>query len=291
MSLLPLQLYWVIANPAERHIDALYWRKVRALALDFSTTVTVLNSSDTQPLFDSLRFSKQERIELQTQQEHELQQQLNELKTLLVNKYHIQTDYQLLKARPFFQAAIDLIKQQENAWMIVQSSKNTGIANIIWQFLRHSPAPLYIAKEKNWNVPLNILAAIDPTHENDKQFILDHKILSTATAIAECCHSNLHIIHCYSPVIMADHVIQKQIEKIYRENSHTLIDTYDIDNNQVHLIAGKPAEEIQQLCQKLDIDLLIMGAVSRNSLERIFIGNTAEEVLPAIESDILLLKA
>ena len=291
MSNLPKHLYWAIEHPAERSLEALYWRKVRTLALDFSIPVTMLNATDTPRIFKGLRISNQKLTELHAAEKQQVQDQLDALQALFIKKYHIQTSYKMITDKPFFEAAVNLVKQQENAWIIAQSSAKIGIPNIVWQLLRNCPIPTYIAKEKNWRMPLNILAAIDPTHENDKQAALDHKILATATEIANLCQAKLHIIHCYSPVIMADHGIQKSLEKIYRENSHEIIDAYDIDSDNVHLIAGDPAEEIEQLCQTLDIDLVIMGAVSRNSLERIFIGNTAQAVLPILEADVLLLKA
>ncbi|OQK18063.1 hypothetical protein AU255_09485 [Methyloprofundus sedimenti] len=290
MSNLPKHLYWAIEHPAERSVKALYWRKVHTLAHVFSIPVTMLNATDTPRIFKGLRLSNTKLAELHAAEKQQIQDQLDALQALFVTKYHVQASYKMITEKPFFEAAINLVKQQENTWMVAQSSAKIGIPNIVWQLLRNCPIPTYIAKEKNWRMPLNILAAIDPTHENDKQSALDHKILATAAEIANLCQAKLHIIHCYSPVILADHEIQKCLEKIYRENSHEIIDEYDIDSHNVHLIAGDPAEEIEELCQTLDIDLVIMGAVSRNSLERIFIGNTAQEVLPILEADVLLLK-
>ncbi|MDF1582316.1 MAG: universal stress protein [Methyloprofundus sp.] len=291
MSHLPKQLYWAIENPEEREIEALYWRKVRSLARLFSTSVTLLNASDAPKIFEGLRLSKAQAKELHEPQNKKIQKQLDALLPLLTEKYPLSASYKIITERPFFEAVISTIKQQENTWLVLQNSKKTGISNIVWQFIRACPQPIYLAKQKDWRSPLNILAAIDPTHENDENALLDHKVLATAKAIADSCSANLHVIHCYTPVIMANNAIQKRIELLYRENFYETIEPYNIDQDKTYLLAGDPSRKIEQLCASLEVDLIVMGAVSRNSLQRIFIGNTVEEVIPTVESDILLVKA
>ncbi|MCF7969650.1 MAG: universal stress protein [Methylococcaceae bacterium] len=291
MSHLPKQLYWAIENPAEREIETLYWRKVRRLARLFSSSITLLNASDAPKIFEGLRLSKEQAKELHALQNKKIQEQLDALLPLFSENHPLSVSYKIIAERPFFEAVIHVIKQQENAWLVLQNSKKLGIPNIAWQFIRDCPQPIYIAKQKDWRKPLNILAAIDPTHENDENAVLDHKVLATAKEIADACSADLHVIHCYTPIIMADNAIQKRIELLYRENFFETIEPYNIDQDNIYLLAGDPSKNIEQLCASLEIDLIVMGAVSRNSLQRIFIGNTVEEVIPAIEADILLVKA
>lgn len=292
MSSLPRQLYWVIEHAEEASIDRHYWRKVRKLAQLFSIPVCIFTPSDAPRLFEGLRLSKKKIAELHELHNRKIKGKLEALKELFSQEYHLELNYKVICERPFFKTVIEEpSKHNENAWVVLQNSKKAGITNTIWQFIRHCPVPIYIAKEKKWQQPLNILAAIDPTHENDLASTLDHKILQNAIELANTYKANLHIIHCYPQVIMADQKIQKQIEQIYQDNFYETIENYKIPNSKAHCIAGNPVNEIEHLCEKLEIDLLIMGAISRNSLQRIFIGNTAEEVLPIVESDVLLVKA
>ena len=289
MSNLPKHIYWAIENQTARSIDALYRRKICILARAFSIPITLLNASDSPKFFGGLGLSKKKLAELHDQREKIIQQQLEDLQALFTKK-HVEVSYQIITERPFFKAAINLVKQNENAWMIAQSSKKIGISNIVWQFIRHCHIPVYIAKEKDWQLPLNILAAIDPIHENDKTAALDHKILTTAIDIAHHCQANLHVVHCYSPLVLTEHSLQKRVKELHRDNFREAINAFKIDSNRTHLVSGDPVEKIEQLCETLDIDLVIMGAVSRNSIERIFIGSTVEEILPKIESDVLLIR-
>lgn len=289
MSNLPKHLYWAIENQDHRSIDAVYRRKVRTLARALSIPITILNASDAPKLFDGLHLSKKKIAELYESREKQIQQELESLLTQFENK-QITADYQIIPERPFFKAAINLVKRKELAWMMVQSSKKLGIPNIVWQFIRHCSVPTYIAKEKDWQMPLNILAAIDPLFESDETVRLDQKILTIANDISQQCQAKLHVIHCYSPVVLtSEHRIQKRLQELHKEHFSAAIKPFSIDSNRAHLVAGDPAKKIKELCQTLDIDLVIMGAVSHNSIERIFIGNTTEEVVPLIEADILLI--
>lgn len=290
MNNLPEHIFWAVENRAERAIDAIYWRKVRTLARIFSIPITMLNASNSPRLIESLRLSRKELAELHNTREKEIQKQLEELQILFSRK-HLQTDYHIVKEKPFFEAAINLAKLKENAWMLTQSSKKLGIPNIAWQFIRDCPLPTYIAKEKNWQSPINLLAAIDPTHENDQPAALDRKILSMATEITDFCEAKLHVVHCNSPIFMtSEYSLQQRLENIYREQFFETIDAFDIKHSKTHLLTGESAKIIENLCQTLDIDLIIMGAVSRDSIERIFVGSTVEKVVPTVESDILLVK-
>jgi len=44
------------------------------------------------------------------------------------------------------------------------------------------------------------------------------------------------------------------------------------------------------LTEQMRADLVVMGAVSRRGLQRLFVGNTAEEVLDKLGCDVLIVK-
>jgi universal stress protein E len=56
------------------------------------------------------------------------------------------------------------------------------------------------------------------------------------------------------------------------------------------LVCGNPATEIPALARSLRAGLVVMGAVSRTGLKRVFIGNTAEDVLDGLHCDVLVVK-
>jgi universal stress protein E len=57
-----------------------------------------------------------------------------------------------------------------------------------------------------------------------------------------------------------------------------------------HLVEGNPAVMIPRKARELGAGIVVMGAVSRSGLQRVFIGNTAERVLEALPCDVLVVK-
>jgi universal stress protein E len=57
-----------------------------------------------------------------------------------------------------------------------------------------------------------------------------------------------------------------------------------------HLRVGVVAGELCDTAKKTKAAIVVMGAVSRSALGRIFIGSTAEDVLDELTSDVLVLK-
>jgi nucleotide-binding universal stress UspA family protein len=69
------------------------------------------------------------------------------------------------------------------------------------------------------------------------------------------------------------------------------IDRDGIGTVRTHLKRGDdPAESIVKLARKQKVDLLVMGTVCRTGLSGFLIGNTAEEVLGAMDCSVLTVK-
>ena len=64
----------------------------------------------------------------------------------------------------------------------------------------------------------------------------------------------------------------------------------DVPRTRAHLVEGNPVAQIPRLARKLGAGIVVMGALSRSGLERVFIGNTAERILGALACDVLVVK-
>jgi universal stress protein E len=70
----------------------------------------------------------------------------------------------------------------------------------------------------------------------------------------------------------------------------TLVDEYAIAPQNLHVEAAEAAEYLPRVAGECRADIVVMGAISRSSLRRAFIGNTAERVLEALPCDALVVK-
>src|SRR5690606_3917472 len=174
-----------------------------------------------------------------------------------------------------------------------------------WHLIRHCPRPLLFTKGKPWSATPTIIGAVDPGHLNDKPAELDHRILQWGRTLAEGLNGTLHAVHAYIPLTIAAaaanlaapiaHTLTPQTveyeEHEKRKELHELTDRYGIDRARVHLELGVAADVIPDCAAELDADLVVMGAIARTGLERIFIGSTAERVLDKLPCDVLIVKS
>jgi nucleotide-binding universal stress UspA family protein len=56
------------------------------------------------------------------------------------------------------------------------------------------------------------------------------------------------------------------------------------------LIGKRPIEAIAEVARDTGSAIVVMGAISRSGMKRVFIGNTAELILDAIGCDVLVVK-
>jgi universal stress protein E len=72
---------------------------------------------------------------------------------------------------------------------------------------------------------------------------------------------------------------------------HALTDAMNVPRGRVHIPHGGARDQLVAMAQRLPADVVVMGAVSRSGLQRLFIGSTAEEVLDRLPCDVLIVKA
>jgi universal stress protein E len=181
--------------------------------------------------------------------------------------------------------------------------KRSVFSNTDWNLIRACPTNLWLVKPRLPGVPFRILAAVDPLHQHDKPAELDHRLLSTATNLCTALAGDLHVLHAFDvapmtsfsmgpmtrPVIPSQ-VLTDLLEKRHAEALHTLTDAHGIERNKVHLERGETRSLLVELTDSLRADVVVMGAVSRSGLKRLFLGSTAEAVLDKLNCDVLVVK-
>ena len=188
-------------------------------------------------------------------------------------------------------------------WMVAKDThhhnvlKRTILSNTDWHLIRECPAPLYLAKPNTVAKVPSIAAAVDPLHEHDKPADLDHKLVTTARDLAAATGGQLHIVHTYplpQPMSVPEGApivdLSEEVEAEHRKAFEQFLKPYSIPASHAHLIEGLPHQRLPDLVGSQHIDVMVMGAVSRRGLDRIFLGSTAERVLDRLPCDLLIVK-
>lgn len=171
--------------------------------------------------------------------------------------------------------------------------------NTSWQLIRQCPVPLWLVREGEWKGE-RICAAVDPVHSADTEALLDHKLVKSTLYLAQTLDMQADYMHSYAPLprtmvfdselVAAYDQYAERSAKQHRDAFEKLMVNYPVEKANRHLLEGFPEEVIPSFVEEHGVDLLVMGAISRSNLENALIGNTAERVLEAVQTDLLVIK-
>ena len=177
------------------------------------------------------------------------------------------------------------------------------LRNTDWELIRHCPAPLLLVKSRRAYQKPGILVAVDPLHAHAKPADLDAELLGEASLFARLLHGSVHMFHAYMPLASVNAfsvatappvVLPPAFEQAHGQQIARAIDRLaeraSIPRARRHIHMGDVASEMSALSRRIHAGLVVMGAVSRSALARLFIGNTAERVLDGLSCDVLIVK-
>ena len=182
--------------------------------------------------------------------------------------------------------------------------KRTLFSNTDWSLIRDCPASLLLVKPEPFHDPLKLMVAVDPMHEHDKPATLDQRLLTVSRDLSQRTGGSLSVFHCFdptpaiagaattvaAPITVPVGEVTEALEKEHRERLHALTGSFDIPEQDVNMYQGTPTDLLTEVTGEAGTDILVMGAVSRRGLQRIFVGYTAERVLDHIPCDLLIVK-
>lgn len=177
------------------------------------------------------------------------------------------------------------------------------LTNTDWELVRQCPCLVLLAKSsRDYDRPA-VIAAVDPFHAHAKPARLDSRIIDAAATFASRLRGELHAFHAYLPLtIIGPAPVGQPIAITVPpefEDLHTdriagvfgdLAKKAGIPPARRHLHMGEVASELESVVKRTRAGIVVMGAVSRTGLRRVFIGSTAENVLDRLSCDLLVVK-
>jgi universal stress protein E len=171
------------------------------------------------------------------------------------------------------------------------------ITNTDWRLIRKCHKPLLLVKPRSWFEKGSVVASVDPLHAKAAQTKLDHQLIETAENVARAFEQTPKVFHCYFPFVgtmfptATETSEQMQELKVRHETKlNELLASHNIAPENVELTRGDLVPSLIHYLEKSDANILIIGALSRNILERAIVGNTAEKILDDCPCDVLIIK-
>ena len=196
---------------------------------------------------------------------------------------------------PSYKSLNTHIKNPESTLVLKSTKHHNKIARLFlsnedWDLIRHCDSPLLLVKGKPWPERPVFVSAIDPNHANDKPADLDMKIVGYAQKLAQACDGAVHLFHSDSvPPFMGVYTLLMNEE----DRSAKLAEfgkRAGVDKNDCHWTDSPIENSLPKLLEQLDASVVVMGAISRSTIDRVLIGSTAERLLDHINRDVLIVK-
>ena len=148
-----------------------------------------------------------------------------------------------------------------------------------------------------------ILAAVDPGADGSEQENVSLRVLELSAAVAESDGGEVRIVHCMGPwtanhsarwlksvprrhraelVGVAEHDARRRLDELLEKSDLSRVP------HDVRLERGAAVDVISALSE--EVDVVVMGTLSRSGPAGVLIGNTAEKVLARIDCSVLAAK-
>jgi universal stress protein E len=176
------------------------------------------------------------------------------------------------------------------------------LLNTDWELIRYCPCPILFVKSRGDYRKPTVLTGVDPFHYNAKPANLDRHLLRSAAALTRVLRGELHVCHAYLPLAMSLITALEQAPlwlppeaedantaRVARAFNH-LAENAGLPRRRRHLSMGDVPTVLLATARQIGANVVVMGAVSRSGLKRLFIGSTAERVLDELRCDVLIIK-
>jgi universal stress protein E len=183
-------------------------------------------------------------------------------------------------------------------WLVAKGThhhnvlQRTLLTQTDWHLIRRCPAPLLLVKDRPLSAEPNVLAAVDPLNEHDKPAALDDRIFNFGADLARIVHGRLHVVHAFSTPMGVE--LPPDVRDILaNEHRHAMAEflgRHPTVAERSYLYEGLAHESLQLAAKEHGADFVVMGAVARSGLKRLFIGSTAERVLDRLPCDLVIIK-
>jgi len=299
------RILFAVKNPESRRQPGL--DRAVAVAKAFGASLELFHAISTPVFVDVLPLTGSPLSEVRDQA---LQLHLKHLEKLAVKarKHHVTTTSKVEFDFPAHEAIVRRAKKSGAELIIAECHKGQRLAPWLmhltdWELLRESPVPVLLLKgSRAWQRRPKILASVDPSHAHAKPSQLDRLILDEADRMAIAFHGAVHVMHANAPapfgLALGDPALNamtlasayEQMKLKGKKAFESFAKKEHIAPARRHLVGRDAIYAIPEVARKIRADLVVMGAVSRSGLKRVFIGNTAERVLNTLPCDVLVVK-
>ncbi len=157
------------------------------------------------------------------------------------------------------------------------------IGPIALTVLRESLTPVWVVVPGREIAPRVIVAATDLTATSERA-------VACAARLASLAGADLHIVHVQPPALHTRPGSKSEREERIKNSMLAPLDQTQRAAAQLHLRENSPAQGVLEVCEDLEPDLVVFGALAHKRDKPGAIGSTAERLIGRLSSSLLVLR-
>lgn len=209
----------------------------------------------------------------------------------------------------FFIELIKFAKREEIDLVCLEAdtetfNRHTEFSSNARHLIRKSEVPVWaVAKARKPHIH-KICAAVDLARISPENDRLNRTIIANAVELARNCGAELHIFHAWR--LISENLIRtlggvEQMDlaqwvrdelTVRRQLMMNLLDFFDLSgiDLKLNIAEGVVQSALPEYVKSQEVDLLIMGTLSRGGVGGMIIGNTAETILGRVSCSVMAVK-
>lgn len=145
-----------------------------------------------------------------------------------------------------------------------------------WELLKGAYCPVVLIRPGAADARKTILAAVNFQAVRDVQIELNAKILAEARKYAGIYGADLHVVNGY-------------MNSMNYPDRGALARETGLDSSHIHVDSGYTSDVVSNVAREIAADLVVMGTLGQNGMTTSRRGNTAERLIDALDTDVMVI--
>jgi len=212
----------------------------------------------------------------------------------------------LLVGDPFIEIIRDVLANARDLVIMTADGRRSLRSRLLGSTASHlvlrCPVPILVVKPGKRGRFKRVSVAVDPGTPAAPQADLNRRLLELGAEVARREDAELHVVHAWQLIGEAmlhtrGGLSDTEVSGLAVREASTrraalevLVQPWESLHPRLHLLKGSAPDVVPRFVERQQIDLLVMGSVSRTGIAGFIIGNTAERILDAVQCSLLVVK-
>jgi universal stress protein E len=223
----------------------------------------------------------------------------------LMSKHGVEVTSEVVWVQHPYEEVLHFVNEMSLALIIKDAQEESALKRVFftpldWQLLRDCPVPVHLVTNALRPGPRNVLAIVDVLRSEEQDLVFNDQIVDAAVKLAEQCVATLELVHVYDwTAVYAQDMgfgalplatgIYEALGTAQREAFAALAERHGVPVQSRHFIEGSPLTCICDFAAEHRTDVIVMGTVQHNGLNKL-LGTTAEQLLHRAPCSVLAIK-